>query len=1078
MREELALFLFLIVIVSLILIFYHTSHKSEGFTGHRQFVDRQHKQFNNIGITLKNKKNAGILGKSANDILNTYKFPQNTPLAEKRDGLWASIDKCEAVNTMDCNAFDDPEFSRICGMCLDIGKNSDNVPATGGLVLLSDDKKLARESASSNYLPDYIPTAGFCPAGKMVSTKAECLKLQRQLLCRKNSSYDLDSCSQCYSDTNYSIVDPKTSPGVITGSGHILVVGQGMLKIQESGFRTSYDIKLHASKPHKVNIKGRESTRIKFTLTPVPVTEEEEEDIPYMAGILNGDTNSGVFSSDLRRIVLVDEVTGRKPRSYGKTTIDGMPSTRMAPGFDKDAAVIVIIVPFTFVETTMEESSKCKDAPFITTQAAAEFLESDPCYKKGSGPGKFSLECLQSLWDDNGCITAGKGYPGNTSTASALMTSKNGKFLTLNQIADYIYNMAIITSTGVDENGKSQPMKEWSDASVFCTGREITSPCDTPAKNRGPLSPACIIHLWNNQSSKKTWQGFDDPIGPTYFASNAVSLFKQGNVQRSCQATGTLSPVDKNGKNNRTVIRYWQKQGGVNNVKLVMANLHRAANAQIVADDYIAPYFKQCYGDIPFAPRPLTLFSVPNNKLPNTYRISRNNTILSSLNMTQDYKLQFVIRPKGIQGNWASIIHFTSNDTDCCSFGSRTPAIWFWPGNLQLHIRIGAPSDGNWGMDIQGCEMNKESSFILECQGNSVTVTLDGKVYTAKHPNYRYSGNVKVYGSNPWYPEAIADIKDVGLQLFGNASVADNRTVHKLDLRNPDTQSFNIGTHIPLQAGKRVDTNFPNMPNFDACISAARAKYPGQNIGVTYLDGNSWIKRDPGTCWAVPMEPFDPAACNPWAWGWKSAFVTNGEMPGIPGVTKIQIAGGGGGEHLQLSQVVVFDSKGNNVSIGQVAGGSPVFQPNTVPSKATDGFHGPRDWPEMSCSTYHPPGKVVHWEIGLRQPTTVSAVIVYNRKDCCQGRLNHYNMHFFNSNLDLIYWKPNIGSSLYNILKTNSQTNQVAQVKGVRNMYCYSNRYGDLYNAFDRPMGPGNNDAALKNHYEKHGKSEGRNPQC
>jgi hypothetical protein len=770
MREELALFLFLIVIVSLILIFYHTSHKSEGFTGHRHFVNRQHKQFNNIGITLKNKKNAGILGISANDILNTYKFPQNTPLAEKRDGLWASIDKCEAVNTMDCNAFDDPEFSRICGMCLDIGKNSDNVPATGGLVLLSDDRNLARESASSNYLPDYIPTVGFCPAGKMVSTKAECLKLQRQLLCRKNSSYDLDSCSQCYSDTNYSIVDPKTSPGVITGSGHILVVGQGMLKVQETGFAASSEIKLHASKPHKVNIKGRESTRIKFTLTPVDVTEEEEEDIPYMAGILNGDTNSGVFSSDLRRIVLVDEVTGRKPRSYGKTTIDGMPSTRMAPGFDKDAAVIVIIVPFTFVETTMEESSKCKDAPFITTQAAAEFLESDPCYKKGSGPGKFSLECLQGLWDDNGCITDGKGYPGNTSTASALMTSKNGKFLTLNQIADYIYNMAIITSTGVDENGKSQPMKEWSDASVFCTGREITSPCDTPAKNRGPLSPACIIHLWNNQSSKKTWQGFDDPIGPTYFASNAVSLFKQGDVQRSCQATGTLSPVDKNGKNNRTVIRYWQKQGGVNNVKLVMANLHRAANAQIAADDYIAPYFKQCYGDVPFAPRPLTLFNVPNNKLPETYRISRNNTLLSSLNMTQDYKLQFVIRPRGIQGNWGSIIHFTSNDTDCCSFGSRTPAIWFWPGDLRLHVRIGAPSDGNWGIDIPGCQMNKESSFILECRGNSVTITLDGKVYSATHPNYRYSGNVKVYGSNPWYPEAIADIKDVGLQLFGNST--------------------------------------------------------------------------------------------------------------------------------------------------------------------------------------------------------------------------------------------------------------------------------------------------------------------
>ena len=84
----------------------------------------------------------------------------------------------------------------------------------------------------------------------------------------------------------------------------------------------------------------------------------------------------------------------------------------------------------------------------------------------------------------------------------------------------------------------------------------------------------------------------------------------------------------------------------------------------------------------------------------------------------------------------------------------------------------------------------------------------------------------------------------------------------------------------------------------------------------------------------------------------------------------------------------------------------------------------------------------------------------------------------FNSNLDLIYWKPHIGSALVNILRTNASTNQAAQTKGHANWYCYSNRYGDLYNAFDRPMGPGNNQAALANHYNVHGRNEKRNPQC
>ena len=45
-------------------------------------------------------------------------------------------------------------------------------------------------------------------------------------------------------------------------------------------------------------------------------------------------------------------------------------------------------------------------------------------------------------------------------------------------------------------------------------------------------------------------------------------------------------------------------------------------------------------------------------------------------------------------------------------------------------------------------------------------------------------------------------------------------------------------------------------------------------------------------------------------------------------------------------------------------------------------------------------------------------------------------------------------------------------------MYCYSNRYRDIYNAFDAPNGPGNNGGASMNHWNIHGKREGRNPQC
>lgn len=71
-----------------------------------------------------------------------------------------------------------------------------------------------------------------------------------------------------------------------------------------------------------------------------------------------------------------------------------------------------------------------------------------------------------------------------------------------------------------------------------------------------------------------------------------------------------------------------------------------------------------------------------------------------------------------------------------------------------------------------------------------------------------------------------------------------------------------------------------------------------------------------------------------------------------------------------------------------------------------------------------------------------------------------------------------MGTALVNVLPTNTSTNRVAEVKGGENMYCYSNRYRDLYNAFDAPNGPSNNAAALGNHWNTHGKREGRNPKC
>ena len=97
--------------------------------------------------------------------------------------LIAQIKVCEAVKTMDCKAFDDSKFNLNCGICLDTGKNSVNASITGGgLVMLSDHKISARKGVATDIIPGYVPTVGFCPISKLVTSKDECMKLQGQLL--------------------------------------------------------------------------------------------------------------------------------------------------------------------------------------------------------------------------------------------------------------------------------------------------------------------------------------------------------------------------------------------------------------------------------------------------------------------------------------------------------------------------------------------------------------------------------------------------------------------------------------------------------------------------------------------------------------------------------------------------------------------------------------------------------------------------------------------------------------------------------------------------------------------------------
>ena len=150
-----------------------------------------------------------------------------------------------------------------------------------------------------------------------------------------------------------------------------------------------------------------------------------------------------------------------------------------------------------------------------------------------------------------------------------------------------------------------------------------------------------------------------------------------------------------------------------------------------------------------------------DTNLPPNLDMRKGTIVARNFQVSKNYKLSFNIQPLGILKEWANIIHFSSDGSDCCKFGSRSPAIWFVPNSLRLHIRIGDSKDGNWGVDVDGIQVKKESSFSLECRDKNITITIDGKETKLTQPNERFSGSATVFGTNPFHKEAFSYVTNL-----------------------------------------------------------------------------------------------------------------------------------------------------------------------------------------------------------------------------------------------------------------------------------------------------------------------------
>ena len=684
MKVEYLIGIIILLVVILLLII---NCSKEGFITNKELYDQHNKlyqkKFNNLGISLIVADNEGALGTDTTGMLgniqdtmdsnNTIvqKVVSDYPLEEGKSGLSLFIKKCEAITPVltidDCKKLDDPSINTTCGICLadptNMGRNSEGSQWAGGLVLTARDREEYRKQNKSKYgdvnkfLPEYIPTVGTCPAGRMVTTRTECERLQKELMCQKSGTFDSSSgCSQCFNNGNYHIVDSSSNDNLIVGSGILMVVGSGILTFSESVIsgnnNGSFEL---SSTPQSIPLSGPEYTKIILRVNPYPVPTPYQEskiygvndfirfivdnvenvyqmqegagapgyapnrpgdrlwtlrgkwvDYPYktnvpgfIAGYLQTPDGDESQKLDLYRIIITDSETGRKPRTVGQVTIAGDSFIKMAAGYGKNSMNLTAYSPFSFINPLSQEATLCSNSPFITKPESASLLNSDPCYAKNSGPGKYNLDCLQQVFQNNGCglssATLDKsGFPLTNAKAAALMIDSNGIVQTIDQIANTVYQAAMSTATGLDVDGNQLALPDWSKASQFCTGVAINSPCDANAAS-GPLSPDCIVYLWDNQGENKI-------TGATYSLSSlGRSLFPSNRTGRFCTRQGTKAPINLNNVKNQANIDYWISFGGVAAVKAAMSKLHIDANTNLTSEDAKTNSIQQCYGIVPNA---------------------------------------------------------------------------------------------------------------------------------------------------------------------------------------------------------------------------------------------------------------------------------------------------------------------------------------------------------------------------------------------------------------------------------------------------------------------------------------------
>jgi hypothetical protein len=271
-----------------------------------------------------------------------------------------------------------------------------------------------------------------------------------------------------------------------------------------------------------------------------------------------------------------------------------------------------------------EDIAVAPRGPLISTPETMKLMRTSPCLRDGEEPGKYSAECLSSLFRGSG----GDILRGTLVTEGGGLTQLL-KIGDLDKISEYLANLFSIATKGRDAMGNrvgstsADRISKINEAAQKMFGFDIATPCEDITEDAagnmvlvqktGFLNADCLDYLWMNTGNERE-RGNEDRTRNTSISNTYTTLWDRYSGLRSnegsaakrsqhpfqaCQRTGSKAPIGADGKPNISAISEANAKGDMKAIQNWYNDIHINANYMNPSKDNNPrhkEFMKQCYG--------------------------------------------------------------------------------------------------------------------------------------------------------------------------------------------------------------------------------------------------------------------------------------------------------------------------------------------------------------------------------------------------------------------------------------------------------------------------------------------------